>query len=310
MNNPMSRNPSLRRAAAAGLLLLSAACGGDAPEAQSAAANAEAVDQASSATATERETASFQAPADSVLTPRQVTAYLRTTLVQFDLITREAPRYHQKVAQMDKRAENGGLVSGLRNAADAMGVMAGLGELVSGSYVRSARSQGLNPAEMEWVRERITEAGGHLALRPLQEQAAEHARSMREQADQYRGQPGFDEATIREMVRNAETMEREALANLNPSGALGRNVEVLHRALPNVTDPMWAAVALTGGAGGLLALTGLGDPNDTTATRRMGEWRRIYTDALENRTTPGMEASVPAGEARPRREEPAADPAQ
>ncbi|HEX6037604.1 hypothetical protein [Longimicrobium sp.] len=300
MQHPMPRMPFLRRAAAAGLLLLSAACGGDAPEDQSATANAEAVDPASSATATDKETASFEAPADSLLTPRQVTAYLRTTLVQFDLITREAPQYHQKMAQMETRAEGGGLIAGLRNATDAAGMVAGLGDLVGGSFVRSARSQGLNPAEMEWVRERITEAGGHLALRPMQQQAVESARSMRQQAEQYRGQPGFDDAMVREMIDNANNMEREALANLNPSGALGRNIEVLHRALPNVTDHMWGAMALTGGAGGLLALTGLGNPSDTTTTRMMAEWRRIYTDALENRATPGMEASVPANQAHPR----------
>lgn len=300
MQHSMPRTPSLRRATAAGLLLLAAACGGDAPEEQSATANAEAVDQASSASATESETASFTAPRDSVLTARQVTAYLRTTLVQFDLITREAPQFHQKMAQMDERAKDGGLIAGLRNVQDAAGMVAGMGDLVAGSFVRSARSQGLNPAEMEWVRERVTEAGGHLALRPFQQASVETARSMREQAEQYRGQAGFDDATVREMIENANRMEREALANLNPSGALGRNVEVLHRSLPNVTDHMWTAVALTGGAGGLLALTGLGNPSDTTTTRMMGEWRRIFTDALENRTTPGMEATVPANQARPR----------
>jgi hypothetical protein len=30
-----------------------------------------------------------------------------------------------------------------------------VGDLIGGSYVRSARSLGYNPAEMEWVRERM-----------------------------------------------------------------------------------------------------------------------------------------------------------
>jgi hypothetical protein len=71
---------------------------------------------------------------------------------------------------------------------------------------------------------------------------------------------------------------------------------------------MWTAVALVGGPAGLLGLNGLADPNDTTAQRQLTEWRRIYTDALANKVTPGLEASVPAGEARPRLEaEPASN---
>jgi uncharacterized membrane protein len=297
----ISRIRSVRLAATAGLVLLAAACGGgDAPEDQAQAANAESVDQKSSATATEKEQASFTPPADGVLTPRQVDAFLRTTLVQFDLIRQEAPRYHQKVAQMEQRGEKGGLIAGLRNAADAGSVLVGFGDLVGGSFVRSARSQGLNPAEMEWVRDQMAEVSGHLATRPFHQGVVDQAKAMREQAEQYRGQPGFDDATIQQMLQSADEIEREAKAQLEAAGPVSRNVEVLRRAKPNVTDHMWGAVALAGGAGGLVGLHGLATPNDTTAQRQMNEWRRVYTDALANQVTPGLEASVPAAEARPR----------
>ena len=301
MRYAMPRILSVRRATAAGLLLLAAACGGgDAPEEQSQTANAENVDQESSATVTEREQAGFTPPADGVLTQKQVDAFLRTTLVQFDLIRQEAPRYHQKVAQMEERGEKGGLIAGLRNAADAGSVLVGFGDLVGGSFVRSARSQGLNPAEMEWVREQMTEVFGHLAMRPFHQGLVDQARAMRAQAEQYRGQAGFDDATIAQMLQSADELEREAQAQLNAAGAVSRNIEVLRRAKPNVTDHMWGAVALAGGAGGLVGLHGLAEPNDTTAARQMNEWRRIYTDALANKVTPGLEANVPAAEARPR----------
>lgn len=301
--------PSLRRAAAAGMLLLAAACGGaDAPGEQSQAANAEAVDKESSAVVTESEQASFTPPADGVLTPRQVDAFLRTTLVQFDLLRQEAPRFHEKMAQVEQRAEGGGVIAGLRNAVDAGGALVGYTDLVGGSFVRSARSQGLNPAEMEWVREQMSEVSGHLAMRPFHESMVEQARAIRTQAEQYRGQPGFDEATIQGMLQSADQAEREAREQMEAAGAVSRNVEVLRAARPNVTDHMWGAVALAGGAGGLLGLQGLAEPNDTTAQRQLDEWRRIYTDALANQVTPGLEADVPAAEARPRLEaEPAAN---
>jgi ElaB/YqjD/DUF883 family membrane-anchored ribosome-binding protein len=307
MQYPIPGTRSVRRASAAALLLL-AACGGDAAEEtqETQAARVEEVDQKSSATATERELASFKAPADSVLTPEQVQAFLRTTLLQFDLIRQESVKYHEQAARMAQREEKsgGGLVAGLRNAADAGSLMIGFGDLIGGAYVRAARSQGLNPAEMEWVRERMGEVSGYLMMKPMYEAAASQAATMRQQAEQYRGQPGFDDASINEMRKNADEMEKQAQEQLNAAGAVRRNMEVLHRVRPNVTDHMWGAVSLVGGVG-LLGLTGLSDPNDTTAQRQLTEWRQVYTDALANRVTPGMEADKQPGEARPQLSAPA-----
>lgn len=308
MQYPISGTRSVRRASAAALLLL-AACGGDGVEERArdtSEAKVSEVDQKSSATATDRELASFSAPADSVLTPEQVNAFLRTSLLQFDLIRQESRKYHEQAAQMAARAEkdNGGVVSGFRNAVEGTQWLAGFGDLVGGSYTRAARSQGYNPAEMEWVRERMGEVSGFLMMKPMYEGLASQAATMRQQAEQYRGQPGFDDATINEMIRNADDMEKQAREQMSTAGAAARNVEVLRRARPNVTDHMWGAVSIAGGIG-LLGLTGLSDPNDTTAVRQLNDWRQVFTDALANKVTPGMEASVPAGEARPRVSAPA-----
>ena len=299
---------SVRRASAAALLLL-AACGGDGVEERArdtSEANVSEVDQKSEATATDRELAGFNAPSDSVLTPEQVNAFLRTSLLQFDLIRQESKKYHEQAAQMAARAEKdkGGAVSGFRNAVDATQWLAGFGDLIGGSYVRAARSQGYNPAEMEWVRERMGEVSGFLMMKPMYVAAASQATTMRQQAEQYRGQPGFDDASINEMPKSADEMEKQAKDQLSAAGAVSRNMEVLHRARPNVTDHMWGAVSIAGGIG-LLGLTGLSDPNDTTAARQLTEWRQVFTDALANKVTPGMEADKPANEARPQLSAPA-----
>jgi ElaB/YqjD/DUF883 family membrane-anchored ribosome-binding protein len=235
-----------------------------------------------------------------------VNAFLRTSLLQFDLIRQESKQYHEQAAQMAARAEKdkGGVVSGFRNAVDATQWLAGFGDLIGGSYTRAARSQGYNPAEMEWVRERMGEVSGYMMVKPMYEAMASQATAMRQQVEQYRGQPGFDEATINEMRKNADEMEKQAREQASNSGAVARNLEVLHRARPNVTDHMWTAVSMAGGAG-LLGLTGLSDPADTTAVRQLTEWRQVFTDALANKVTPGMEADKKPGDARPELSAPA-----
>jgi hypothetical protein len=305
MQYPIPGTRSVRRASAAALLLLAACGGGDAAQ-ETKAAKVDEVDQKSSATATDRELASFKEPADSVLTPEQVQNYLRTTLLQFDLIRAESGKYHDQAARMAKREEKGGggLVAGLRNAADAGSLIVGFGDLIGGAYVRAARSQGYNPAEMEWVRARMGEVSGYLMMKPMYEGMVSQAATMRQQAEQYRGQPGFDDATINQMLKSADETEKQAQDQLRAAGAVTRNMEVLHRVRPNVTEHMWGAVSLVGGVG-LLGLTGLSDPADTTAQRQLTEWRQVYTDALANKVTPGMEADKAPGEARPQLSAPA-----
>lgn len=285
-----------RRAAAAGLLLLAAACGGSDAGAEMDVKPSE-VDQTTSATPTEKEIASFTPPADSVLTPQQVEAYLKATLLQYDLIRDEAPALQKRAEAVEKRGEKGGVINGLRNVAAAGSLISDYSDLVVGSYPRAARTLGYNPAEMEWVRERMGEVSGHLMMKPLIEAQVQQAQSVRQMADQYRGQPGFSDEQIAEMIRNAEEAEKQARAQVQDGGAAARNAEVLRRARPNVTDEMWVSVAFAG-ASGLLALpASMASQSDSTAQRQLNEWRQVYTDALANRVTPGMEAEKPEAQA-------------
>lgn len=299
----LSSSILLRRFRAAtagvGVLLFAAACGGgDAGSGDGGAATPDEVDTEASATATEQELAAFTPPADSLLTPRQVEAYLRASLTQFDLIRNEMPRLHERAQRMEQREKEGGggVLSGLRQLGDAGALVTEFGDLVGGSFTRSARAVGQNPAEMEWVRERMVEVSGYLAARPMIEASASAARSIKEQAESYRGQPGYTDQQIDEMIRTAEEMERSAAQEQQVSRAVLRNYEIVKQARPNVSDAMWTTVGLAGGGMGLLGLSGLTNPQDTTAARQLGEFRRVYTDALANRVSAGMEDTPPQAE--------------
>lgn len=295
-------NPRLRRRARMGAtgaaVLLAAACGGggdaSADEAEADVAKAvENVDADASATVTEQELSSFRAPADSVLTPQQIEAYLKTSLVQFDLIRREAPRLHEKAKQIEARGEkaDGGVLSGLRNAAEGFGLIAQYGDIVGGSFVRSSRSLGYNPAELEWVRERVGEVSGYLTVKPILEGSLKSAQQLKEQAESYRGQPGWTDEQVDAMIQQADEMAKNAAEQQSVSRAVQRNYEVLRQYRGNVTDPMWSVVGFAGGTAGLFALSGLADPNDSTAQKELDKFRRVYTDVLDNKVTPDLAAN-------------------
>ena len=270
-----------------------AACGGG--DDSEAGATPEDVDQETSVAVTEKEEASFQAPADSSLTPQQVEAYLKTSLLQFDLVRKEAGG----VQKMEERAKGGGVMAGLRNISDAAGMM----DRIGGSYVRSARTLKYNPAEMEYVRERMGQVGAFLAMKPILDGQLQSAQQMRQQATELRAQmasgelQGYTEENIKAIEDQANEIERSAKEQMGTSSAVGRNLEVLRRARPAVTEEMWTAVGFAGGSAGLLGLSGLANPQDTAAQRQLNDWRRVYTDALANRVSAGMEnkpAAAPA----------------
>jgi hypothetical protein len=166
---------------------------------------------------------------------------------------------------------------------------------IGGSYVRSARTLKYNPAEMEYVRERMGEVGAFLAMKPMYEGQLQAAQQMRQQATELRAQmasgelQGYTEENIKAIEDQAAEMERMAREQMGTSTAVGRNLEVLRRARPAVTEPMWTAVGFAGGSAGLLGLSGLANPQDTAAQRQLNDWRRVYTDALANRVSTGME---------------------
>lgn len=284
-------SPRIRRALALGLLAGTAACGFKDRLAQKGAesggATAEDVDQKSAVAVTEAEQNAFKAPADSSLTNAQVEAYLRTSLLQFDLIRAEAPALHRQVAEMNERAKNGGVLSGLRNMAEGVNAMSHWADLVGGSYVRSARTLKQNPAEMEYVRERMAAVGGYLMMAPAQNSVKEMATSLRTQANAMKGQQGVTDEQVNAMLQQADEMEKNSANAASP--ALQQNLQTVHAARGNVTDAMWTQIGMAGGGMGLLALSGLGDPADTATANKLVQFRQLYTDALANKVTPGME---------------------
>jgi hypothetical protein len=291
-------SPRLRRVLALGLIATVAACGGKdnaADGGSESGATADEVDQKSEAGVTEAERSAFTPPADSSLTPQQVDAYLRTSLLQFDLIRAEAPSLHRQAQAMEERAKDGGLISGLRNAAQGIGAMAHWADLVGGSYVRSARTLKHNPAEMEYVRERMAAVSAYLMVKPMQDMAKQSADQLRQQANAMKGQEGMTDEQVQAMLQQADQMEQNA-SDSNASPALRQNLDAVHRARTNVTDAMWTQIGLAGGGMGLLALTGLGDPQDTATVNKLNQFRQLYTDALANKVTPGMENKPAEGQ--------------
>jgi hypothetical protein len=141
----------------------------------------------------------------------------------------------------------------------------------------------------------MSEVAGYVAMKPMYEQAARSAGDMRTQAEQLRAQlagganPGFTEADVQQMFTSADQMEAQAKEQLQTAGAVRANLDVLHKARPAVTDAMWGTVGFAGGAQGWIALSGLADPNDAEAKKKLDEFRVVYQDALANRVSKGME---------------------
>jgi ElaB/YqjD/DUF883 family membrane-anchored ribosome-binding protein len=270
--------------------LLFTGCGG---RSDSMDATPEDVDEDTPAEISEKERAAFEAPDDSVITEEQVTMYLKASLLQFDLVRQHSERLHERMQKMEERAEKGGTLAGLRNLMEAGSTIVEFGDLIGGSLVRSSRTLGYNPAEIEWVRDRMTELSTYVMFKPMQEAFAQSAQEARRNLEEMQAamaesgeESGFTEEDIATALQNIEETESTSF-DIPPS--VQKNIEVLHRAKPNVTDQMWSAIGVAGGAMGLMAISGLNDPNDTEAQQKLDEYRRLFTDALENRVSPGME---------------------
>jgi hypothetical protein len=285
---------NLRTLAAGLTFLFVAGCGGNGA---SMDATPEDVDETTSISITDAEYAAFREPGTGVLTEAQVEQYLKTSLLQYDLVRRHSERLHERFKRMEDRDQKGGTIAGLRNLVEAGRTMYEVGDLIGGSFIRSARTLGYNPAEMEWVRSQMVEVSGYLAMKPMYEAAAQGAREMRAQTEELRRQLaasggaelGFSEEEIQSMSALASEIEESSVPQ-DVAPAVLANVEVLRRARSSVTDAMWVSLGLTSGGTGLMALSGVGDPQNQEAQQKLDEFRQLFTDALENRVTPGMES--------------------
>jgi hypothetical protein len=261
------------------------ACSGDDSGAGRAADD---VDPDQPAAVTERERQAFSEPAAGVLAAEQVEKYLKTSLLQFDLLHQHAESLHEGARRIGERAERRGAAGGLMALVEGGRWAAQAVDVIGGSYVRSARTLGYNPAEMEWVRDRMAEAATHVAALAYQESSRQVVAQVREQARELEAMRAagdfaiFSEADIQQMFAGAEEMEREIESRVDPTAA--RNVEVLRAARPNVTDAMWLQVGWHGG--GLMSWAGFVDPQDELARRQHARFRQVFEDALANRATP------------------------
>jgi hypothetical protein len=241
---------------------------------------------------TPAEVADFQVPSDGVLTESQITGYLRTSLLQFDLVREGSGRLARGMETMQQRESWGRALAQLQNRITATQTPLETAELVGDSFVRSARTLGYNPVEMEWVREQMAEISATLMMSSLQDGAARAASELREQVrsiqDQQPGGPPPDGTAeyLRQLLATADEIEAASHQGGGPSPA--RDVQALRRARPAVTDEMWVAIGFAGGASGLMALTGWSDPGNTEIQAHLDEWRRLFADALENRASPAL----------------------
>jgi hypothetical protein len=228
---------------------------------------------------TAAEQAAFAPPADSSLTPEQVDRYLRTTLAQVERIRAEGAEARKQAAAQAERAR-------ARPATDSgprpRSARALWGDFVDASFVRAARKLGYQPAEMWYVRGRMSAVGAHLTGTRMDASRGQAVGLLREQAEAMRGTPGVTQAQIDAMLKAAEQAERQPA----PGGApphLVQNLDALRRARPNLSPAAWVRVAAVASATGL---SDLSKASQADAGRALDGIEQLYTHALENREPP------------------------
>jgi hypothetical protein len=224
---------------------------------------------------TAAERAAFQAPADTSVSVDEVEMYLRTALTQIDLLRAEAPAAHARVAAARRaRAAEGSPHPGTRRSPSPEAVW---GDFVDETFVRAARKQGYNPAELWYVRDGISSVGGYLLASRMHASKDQAASLFRQQAEAMRGMPGVTPAQIETMLRAAEQAERQTEAPV--PAHVTRNVATLRRARA-LTPATWGRIAgFAAGAG----LSDLGALPEADAARRLDELEKLHRAALENR---------------------------
>lgn len=228
------------------------------------------------------ERAAFTAPADSTLTAEQVERYLRTMVAQFELIAAEAPSMRRQIAAGEDSAQ--AAQAGARRDSPTKR----WSDFLAATYVRAARRADANPAEMEYVGDRMRQVSGYLSARQAQASGGQMAELLRQQAEALRTHPDVPPEQIRQMLQAAEASERQTVQPAPPS--LQQNLDVLRRTRGNVTDAMWLRIAGVSGGVGLMALGDMADTTASGAVARLAELRELYTHALENRAFPPADA--------------------
>jgi hypothetical protein len=222
------------------------------------------------------ELAAFTAPADSILTGRQVDQYLRTAAAQFDLIRTEGPAV--RAALDTVRRERTRPPAGGAKAPRPKSRQALWSDFVDAAFVRAARGLRYSPAELLYVRARISAVNGYRLASGMHASRDQAAALFRQQAEAMRGAPGVSQAQVDAMLRAAEQAEQQAPPPVDPR--LVRNLEVLRQGRTGLDDVKWDRI--TAVAAGV-ELGGLGDAPAAEFTRRVEELRQLHQEALESR---------------------------
>lgn len=221
---------------------------------------------------TAAEQAAFTAPADSSLTVEQVDRYLRTVVAQLELMQAEAPAMRQRLAAARHEREQTGRGERARSP------QALLAELSEAAFVRAARRQRYEPAELWYVRIRLSQVSGYLLASRMHDSRDEAAELFRQQAAAMRGAPGVTQAQIDAMLQAAAQAEQQT--ERPPSPRLAQNLETLRRARGALSDSAWGRVAAVAAG---MALPVLDDLPEAEVQHRLEKLRQLHLHALENR---------------------------
>lgn len=228
---------------------------------------------------THAEHAAFSAPADSSLTPQQVDRYLRTTVQQLERLRAEGPAVRERLVAAPgppAQAQPGQPPAPRPKSRQAL-----WGDFVDAAFVRAARKLGYNPAELWFVRARMSAVSGHLLAAEAQASSGQAAALFRQQAESMRGIPGVTPAQIDAMLQAAERAEQQQTRPTPPRVA--QNLEALARARGNLSESAWRRIA---GVASGIGVSDLGVLPQPQAEARIDRFLDLYRHAVENREPP------------------------
>ncbi|HEX6371296.1 MAG TPA: hypothetical protein VF006_20425 [Longimicrobium sp.] len=230
---------------------------------------------------TDAERSSFTAPVDSTLDAQQVDRYLRTTLAQLDLLRAEAPAVRARMEEVGR--ERAKAAPAPKLGARPRTPQALWGDFVDAAYVRAARKLRYNPAELWYVRARVSAVSRHLLTTEMHASRDQSATLFRQQAESMRGTPGVTQAQIDAMLNAAEQAERQT-ASPAPPPRVAQNLAALRQARGGLGDVEWRRIASVAGGVGL---SDLGQVPEAELDGRLDEIRTLYLQALEEDHPPG-----------------------
>jgi hypothetical protein len=156
------------------------------------------------------------------------------------------------------------------------------GDFVDASFVRSARKLGYNPAEMWYVRDRMSAVRSHLLTSELQVSQDQAAELFRRQAEAMRTAPGATKADRDRQLQAAAQAERQP-SRPAASPLIAQNLSALRQARTRLSDAAWDRI---GSVAAGVEVSGLGERPEAELGRRLEELRQLHLHAVANREPP------------------------